>query len=435
MSTVGIIGLGYVGLPLCHLMHAAGHTVIGFDADPVKIDSLARGECYLNHLKKRFGDDFIDRMLKSGRFHPSGDRERYRECDALLICVPTPLGDDKRPDLHYVEETAKGIAEQLPAGENQQLVVLESTTYPGTTRGVIAPILNTAGKAYLLAYSPEREDPGTNHESRSIPKLVGGIDVPSRSAAKKLYETAFDRVIEVGGEDGGAEVAEAAKLLENVYRAVNIALVNETKLVLDALGIDIWEVIEAAATKPFGFQKFTPGPGLGGHCIPIDPYYLSFIAEECGKETRMIRLAGEINTAMPRYVTERTLQALAEKNGKSAEGNSARILILGLAYKPDIDDVRESPSFELIRLFREAGCHVDYSDPHVPRTHRMRRWGDMNLSSVELNARVLKTYDAVVVATAHSSFDWDLIAEHAELIVDTRNALAGRNVRGRLIHA
>jgi UDP-N-acetyl-D-glucosamine dehydrogenase len=431
VKTVGVIGLGYVGLPLSVYMHRAGRRVLGFDIDPQKIAKLSDGECYLKHLEGRFGAGFVGELIDSGRFEPTTDFDRYCECEALLICVPTPLNDERRPELRYVEETTRGIAKRLAGRGEPQLVVLESTTYPGTTRRVLKPILDEAQRPYHLSFSPEREDPGGPWQGERIPKLVGGIDPASREAARALYVDAFDSVVPVGGADGGAEVAEAAKLLENIYRAVNIAVVNETKLAFEAMGINIWEVIEAAATKPFGFAKFTPGPGLGGHCIPIDPYYLTYIAEEHGQQTRMIELAGEINTSMPAYVVERTLEALYQPHAD----RPLRVLVLGLAYKPDIDDVRESPSFELIRLFREAGCEVEYSDPYVPETHPMRQWGDLGLRSVQLDAEVLASFDAVVVSTAHSAFDWDLIARCASFIVDTRNALAGREVAGRVIRA
>ncbi|MFN4243660.1 MAG: nucleotide sugar dehydrogenase [Tepidisphaerales bacterium] len=425
IARVGIIGLGYVGLPLLSVFHRAGFPVVGFDIDPEKVAMLKAGETYLRHLGPRFVAD----MLASGpeRFDATTDIRRTGECDAVLICVPTPLGPHLEPDLSYVRQTAEQVAETLRPG---QLVVLESTTYPRTTREVVLPPMQRRGLAcgrdYFLAYSPEREDPGRReHTTRTIPKLVGGIDDASTAMAAALYRQAIETVIEVES----AEIAEAAKLLENIYRAVNIALVNEMKVVLTAMGIDIWKVIAAAATKPFGFQAFYPGPGLGGHCIPIDPFYLTWKAREYGQSTRFIELAGEINHAMPRFVIERLMLALNER-GRSVR--FSRVLVLGLAYKPDIDDVRESPSFELIERLRELGAEVDYNDPHVPRTHRMRRYGDLGLQSVELTPQTLSGYDAVVVATNHSSYDWQLIADHARLIIDTRNAL--RNVTGRREH-
>jgi UDP-N-acetyl-D-glucosamine dehydrogenase len=422
-AVVGIIGLGYVGLPLLAAFHRAGFPVIGFDVDPKKIDSLRRGENYLKHLGETLAAD----MLKAGRFDTTTDSARLAEADAILICVPTPLGKHLEPDLSFVEQTADAIAAALRPG---QLVVLESTTYPGTTREIVLPRLACRGLKlgvdFFLAFSPEREDPGRkDFTTQTIPKLVGGIDSVSGELAVALYRQAIRQVISVSS----AEVAEAAKLLENVYRAVNIALVNEMKTVLSAMGIDVWEVIRAAATKPFGFQAFYPGPGLGGHCIPIDPFYLTWKAREVGLPTRFIELAGEINHAMPQYVVERVVLALNAR-GRAVKGS--RILVLGLAYKPDVDDVRESPSFELIEKLSELGATVDYNDPHVPATHPMRRWGDLGKKSVPLSADTLKSYDCVLIATHHKAYDWQMIADHANLIVDTRNAMQG--VEGRREH-
>ena len=421
-AVVGVIGLGYVGLPLLAAFHQAGFPVIGFDVDPAKIAALNRGENYLKHL----GASLVSDMRRGGRFDATDDFARLSEPDAVISCVPTPLGLHQEPDLSFVERNADDIARTLRPG---QLIVLESSTYPGTTRQVLLPRLEAGGlkcgKDFYLAYSPEREDPGRkDHSTQTIPKLVGGIDELSGRAALALYRRAIRQVIAVGS----AEVAEAAKLLENIYRAVNIALVNEMKIVLTAMGIDVWDVIAAASTKPFGFQPFYPGPGLGGHCIPIDPFYLTWKARELGLPTRFIELAGEINHAMPRYVVQRTILALNHR-GKAAK--EARILILGLAYKPDIDDVRESPSFELIEQLEELGARVDYNDPHVPHTHRMRRY-DLQMASVPLGPQMLAGYDCVIISTHHSSYDWQMIADHAKLIVDTRNSL--RNVRGPRDH-
>jgi UDP-N-acetyl-D-glucosamine dehydrogenase len=343
---------------------------------------------------------------------------RLGECDAVISCVPTPLGKHLEPDLTYVQRSADDIARTLRPG---QLVVLESSTYPGTTRQIVLPRLAgkglVCGKDFFLAYSPEREDPGRkDHTTQTIPKLVGGVDPASTEAAVALYNGAIEQVVPVST----AEVAEAAKILENVYRAVNIALVNEMKQVLTAMGIDVWEVIEAAKTKPFGFQAFYPGPGLGGHCIPIDPYYLTWKAREAGMPTRFIELAGEINRAMPDYVVQRVALALNDC-AKAIKGS--RILVMGLAYKPDVDDVRESPSFELIEKLETLGAEVDYNDPHVPATHTMRRWGDLGKRSVALTADSLASYDCVLVSTNHTAYDWQMVADHAKLIVDTRNAL------------
>lgn len=421
-AIVGVIGLGYVGLPLLATFHRAGFAVIGFDNDPAKIEALSRGENYLRHL----GATLVQEMKTAGRFEVSGDHSRLSEPDAILICVPTPLGRHLDPDLSFVERAADEIAKVLRPG---QLVVLESTTYPRTTRDIVLPRLESrglsCGKDFFLAYSPEREDPGRkDFSTRTIPKLVGGIDDDSRKVAVALYSQAIEHVVTVSS----AEIAESAKLLENIYRAVNIALVNEMKIVLTAMGIDIWDVIAAASTKPFGFQPFYPGPGLGGHCIPIDPFYLTWKAREIGMETRFIALSGEVNRRMPDYVIQRAEMALNQR-GKPLKG--ARILILGLAYKPDIDDVRESPSFELIEKLSHGGAAVEYNDPHVPATHRMRNY-DLQMRSASLTAQSLKNYDCVIIATHHSAYDWQMIADHASLIIDTRGVM--RHVKGKRDH-
>jgi UDP-N-acetyl-D-glucosamine dehydrogenase len=421
-AIVGVIGLGYVGLPLLHAFHNAGFRVIGFDVDPEKIQSLRSGENYLKHL----GPQMVKEMLAAGRFDVTNDFSRLGEADAIISCVPTPLGSHLEPDLSYVEKTADDIAAALRKG---QLIVLESTTYPRTTREVMLPRFEARGLKcgvdFFVAYSPEREDPGRkDFNTQTIPKLVGGIDAASTEVAVALYRKAVKYVIPVSS----AEVAEAAKLLENIYRAVNIALVNEMKVLLTAMDIDVWEVIEAAKTKPFGFEAFYPGPGLGGHCIPIDPFYLTWKAREVGLPTRFIELAGEINRAMPEYVVRRTALALNER-GKPVKG--AKILVLGLAYKPDVDDVRESPSFELIEKLEKLGAHADYHDPHVPATHKMRHH-DLHRRSIELSPEALKRYDCVLIATHHAAYDWQMIADHSQLIIDTRNA--ARDVRGKRDH-
>ena len=410
-AVVGVIGLGYVGLPLMAAFHKAGFKVLGFDVDPEKITLLKRGESYLKHL----GETLVSDML-GDRFDATADFARLAEADAIIVCVPTPLGHHLEPDLSYVDKTAEVIGKTLRPG---QLVVLESTTYPRTTRENMLPVFEkkgmVCGKDFYLAFSPEREDPGRkDHNTVTIPKLVGGIEPESGKLATALYSKAIKQVITVSS----AEVAEAAKLLENIYRAVNIALVNEMKVVLDAMGIDVWEVVEAAKTKPFGFQAFYPGPGLGGHCIPIDPFYLTWKAREYGHGTRFIELAGEINRRMPDYVVEKTMHALNQQ-GKAVNGS--KVLILGLAYKPDVDDVRESPSFELIEKLTAIGAKVDYSDPHVPATHKMREH-DLHMTSVPLTKESLAGYDCVVVATNHAATDWDLVIKNSKLIVDTRNA-------------
>lgn len=421
-AVIGVIGLGYVGLPLCRAFHQAGFPILGFDVDPAKIQKLGAGENYLMHL----GEHFVRDMVEGGRFEATADFGRLGEADAVLVCVPTPLGEHLEPDLTYVERSTEVIAESLRPG---QLVVLESTTYPGTTREIMRPALEgrglACGKEYYLAYSPEREDPGRqDFSTQTIPKLVGGIDAESGRLAHVLYCAALSEVVLVSS----AEVAESAKLLENIYRSVNIAMVNEMKVLLTAMDIDIWEVIDAASTKPFGFQAFYPGPGLGGHCIPIDPYYLTWKAKEHGLPTRFIELAGEVNHLMPAYVIDRAMLAL-NGHGKSVRG--AKVLILGLAYKPDVDDTRESPSFELITRFHELGAQVDFNDPHIKATHKMRKY-DLQMKSVPVTPESLETYDCVVVATHHAAFDWQMIANHARLIVDTRGAL--RDVQGSRDH-
>lgn len=417
-AVVGVIGLGYVGLPLMAAFARAGFPVIGFDVDPKKVAALHRGENYLKHL----GSDLVSAMKATGKFDATVDMGRLGEADVVISCVPTPLGHHREPDLSYIERSADDIAATLRKG---QMIVLESSTYPRTTREVMLPRFEAkglkCGTDFYLAYSPEREDPGNkSHSTQSIPKLVGGIDPVSGELATALYKKAIAKVIPVSS----AEVAEAAKLLENIYRAVNIALVNEMKIVLDGMDIDVWEVIEAAKTKPFGFQAFYPGPGLGGHCIPIDPFYLTWKAREINLPTRFIELAGEINVQMPSWVVNKVALALNDR-GKAVKGS--KILVLGLAYKPDVDDVRESPSFELIEHLEKLGAQVDYHDPLVPRTHKMRHH-NLQMESIQLTPAALKEYDCVLISTNHSSYDWQQIADNATLVVDTRNALA--NVKG-----
>jgi len=424
-ALVGVIGLGYVGLPLAHAMHQGGLPVLGFDIDRSKIDKLERGENYLKHL----GAEMTTTLSGSERFSATTDFARLGECDAVIVAVPTPLGKHHEPDLSYVLGSARDIGRSLRPG---QLVSLESTTYPGTTRDEFLPALLeearrhapggaediVVGENLFVAFSPEREDPGRkDHDTTTIPKLVGGVDEQSTALATLLYSRAVKQAVAVQS----AEVAEAAKLLENIFRAVNIALVNEMKTVLTDLGVDVWDVIEAASTKPFGFMPFYPGPGLGGHCIPIDPFYLTWKAKEVGRATRFIELAGEVNTQMPQYVVHRVGLALNDA-GKPVKGS--KVLVLGLAYKANVDDTRESPSFELIERLRGLGADVDYSDPHVLRTVPVRKH-DLGMESVGLTAETLKGYDAVLVSTAHDAFDWGLIAQHAPLVIDTRNAMSG----------
>jgi UDP-N-acetyl-D-glucosamine dehydrogenase len=385
--------------------------VLGFDVDARKIDALRRGVSYIQHI----GGDRVAQAVASGAFEPTTDFDRIAECDAILICVPTPLGRHREPDNSYIHATAEEVARRLRRG---QLVVLESTTYPGTTDEEVLPRLRASGlecpRDFLLAFSPEREDPGnTRFSTRSIPKVVGGIEPTSTEVAAMLYAAALERVVPVSS----SRVAESCKLLENVFRSVNIALVNELKMTFDRMGIDVWEVIEAAKTKPFGFMPFYPGPGLGGHCIPLDPFYLSWKAAEYGTWTRFIELAGEINTQMPHYVVEKVAHGLNE-DAKALRGS--RVLVLGLSYKANIDDDRESPSYELIELLREGGAQVDYCDPHFPVARKGRKY-DVALESVPATPAKFASYDAIVVATAHDVFKDRALFEGARLVVDTRN--------------
>jgi UDP-N-acetyl-D-glucosamine dehydrogenase len=411
-ARVGVIGLGYVGLPLVELFSAKGFPVLGLDIDPVKVDHLRAGRSYIGHI----GSERVQALLDTGRFDATNDFARLVEADAILICVPTPLGTHHEPDLSAVFATGRTVGMHLRPG---QLVVLESTTYPGTTRDVLRPMLESfglaAGRDFFLAYSPEREDPGNpRHSAASIPKVVGGWDATSGALARALYGAAVPEVVAVSS----CEVAEACKILENTYRAVNIALVNELKLVFERMKIDVWEVIDAARTKPFGFQAFYPGPGLGGHCIPIDPYYLTWIARSYGIHTRFIELAGEINTAMPHHVVERVIAAL---NDRARPLRGSRILVLGAAYKPNVDDCRESPAVELLELLQDRGALVSYNDPHVPVLPPLRGHS-IRLESVPLSAQTLAAQDCVLIATDHALYDWALIARHAPLLIDTRGA-------------
>ena len=414
-AVVGIVGLGYVGLPLMRAFFQAGFPVVGFDIDQEKVRSLRSGQSYLKHL----GQEFVREMSQSPNFSATSEEEDLARADAILLCVPTPLGKHGEPDMSYIQRSSMMVSKLLRKG---QLVSLESTTYPGTTRGDCMPLLEQSGlvcgRDFFLAFSPEREDPGRQDQStQTIPKLVGGIDQISGDLASQLYSAAIKQVITVDS----AEIAEAAKLLENIYRCVNIALVNELKPVLSAMKIDIWKVIEAAATKPFGFHAFYPGPGLGGHCIPIDPFYLTWKAKEFGHHTRFIELAGQINSSMPSYVLDRTTQGLNEL-GRPIRG--AKVLVIGLAYKPDVDDVRETPAAEIIKLLFELGADVSYHDPHVPLFAGMRKYMDYRMQSTPLTADNLQSADCVLIATNHAAVDWKLIAEHARLVVDSRNAMA-----------
>jgi len=432
-ATIGIVGLGYVGLPLADALHVGGLKVIGFDVDPSKIEHLDKGENYLKHL----GADMTERLSASDRFEATTDFDRLDEPDVILVCVPTPVGTHLEPDLTYVIQTAVAIGAKLRPG---QLVVLESTTYPGTTTGDFVPAMLkaasehnrgsfTLGEDVFMAFSPEREDPGRkSHTTTTIPKLVGGTDPISTELACAAYAHGVTEVVPVSS----AEVAEAAKILENVFRAVNIALVNELKTVFDTMDIDVWEVIRAASTKPFGFMPFYPGPGLGGHCIPIDPFYLTWKAREHGCVTRFIELAGEINRGMPEYVVEKTAEALND-DCKSVKGSN--VLVIGLAYKPNVDDTRETPAAEIIELLAARGAKITYHDPHVAKFPNMRNYS-FDMHSVELDQATLEQSDCVLIVTDHDVVDWSQIGKHAHLVVDTRNAMTkAEQVNARVVKA
>ncbi len=425
-ARVGIIGMGYVGLPLMRTYCSTGFSVLGFDIDESKVEKLNAGKSYIKHIPS----SLIKDVHSEGRFKASSDPKALRECNAILICVPTPLSKTRDPDMTYVENTAHLLADHLQRG---QLIVLESTTYPGTTRELMLPILEASGlkveSDFFLAYSPEREDPGrTNFTTETIPKVVGGIGPKSRKIAVELYAAAVRQTVPVSN----CEVAEACKILENVYRCINIALINELKVLFDKMGIDVWEVVQAAATKPFGFQPFYPGPGLGGHCIPIDPFYLTWKARQFDCSTRFIELAGEINTAMPEYVISRVIEAL---NARKKAVNGSKVLVLGLAYKKDVDDLRESPSIELIEMLRERGAKVDYNDPHIPKTPKQREH-NLGLVSKKLTEKTLRSYDCVLIATDHTAYDYAWIVANSKLVVDTRNATAGvAQFRERIVKA
>jgi UDP-N-acetyl-D-glucosamine dehydrogenase len=414
-ARVAVVGLGYVGLPLAETFAWAEFPVIGFDIDPEKVKALRIGQSYIRHITS----ERVAEMVKGGRFEATADPNCFATADAIIICVPTPLTEAREPDLSYIENTGRALVPHLRRG---QLVVLESSTYPGTTEQVLRPILEQsglkAGEDFFLAYSPEREDPGNVYYStRTIPKVVGGMDDASRELAVALYSAIVPTVVPVSS----TQVAEACKILENTYRAVNIALVNELKVVFDRMGIDVWEVIEAAKTKPFGFQAFYPGPGLGGHCIPIDPFYLTWAARRFGVNTRFIELAGEVNTNMPRYVVERVSEALNEQ-AKPVKGG--RILVLGVAYKKDVDDPRESPAFEIMEHLQQRGAHVSYNDPYIPALPPMRHH-HIRMQSQPLTAELLAAQDCVVVVTDHSVYRFEWIVGHCQAIVDTRNATEG----------
>jgi UDP-N-acetyl-D-glucosamine dehydrogenase len=425
-ATVGVIGLGYVGLPLSLTAAGAGFRVIGFDINEARVEGLNRGETFVRHIPEAVLGDAI----RAGRFEATADFARLGEPDALLICVPTPLTRNREPDLSFVENTARAIASTLRTG---QLVVLESTTYPGTTAEIVRPILEATGLKsgvdFFLAFSPEREDPGNrDFGTASIPKVVGGDGPDALRLADALYGALTVGTVPVSS----MAAAEAVKLTENIFRAVNIALVNELKLVYDAMGIDVWEVIEAAKTKPFGFMPFYPGPGLGGHCIPIDPFYLTWKAREYDVTARFIELAGEVNTRMPYHVVDRLAEAVDLKVGKAF--SASRVLVLGLAYKKNVDDIRESPSLKLIELIEARGAVCDYHDPFVPVIGPTREHpGLAGRRSVPLDAACLSGCDAVLIATDHDGVDYRLVVAHAPVVVDTRNACARAGLQGPTI--
>jgi len=421
-----VIGLGYVGLPLLLEIQRSGFTPLGFDIDPVKVDRLLQGKSYIRYIP----DERIAELVRAHEACVTADYDRLAEADAIAICVPTPLTRTREPDLSYVEGTTREVGKRLRKG---QLVVLESTTYPGTTDELLLSILGetglTVGEDYFLAFAPEREDPGNpRFSTRQIPRVVGGITPHCRDVAVEYYSRIFQEVVPVSS----TRVAETTKLLENIYRAVNIALVNEMKLLCDRMGMDVWEVIEAASSKPFGYTPFYPGPGLGGHCIPIDPFYLTWKAREYDMPTRFIELAGEINTFMPYHVVDKVVEALG-RQGKAAVG--AKVLLLGVAYKKDVEDVRESPALKIIELLRRRGAVVSYHDPLIP-VLRHERKADPHLSSVELCDGTLRETDCVLIVTDHSLFDYERVVRLAPLVVDTRNATKHvRENRERIVKA
>jgi UDP-N-acetyl-D-glucosamine dehydrogenase len=421
---IGIVGLGYVGLPLSLQFAKSGIEVMGLDVDSTKVESLNQGRSYIKHI----ANEDVEEQVKLKRFSAATDFSRIREVEAVIICVPTPLSKCREPDLSYVLSTGRSIAPHLQKGT---VVVLESTTYPGTTEEDLRTVLEEgsgmkAGADFHLAFSPEREDPGNGHSVKNIPKLVGGYTPICREKTAALYRNAISTVVPVSS----CRVAEAAKLLENIFRSVNIAMVNELKMVYAEMGIDIWEVIEAAKTKPFGFMPFYPGPGLGGHCIPIDPFYLTWKAREFDQHTRFIELAGEVNTAMPDYIVRQASEAL---NTRHKPINGSRILILGLAYKANVDDERESPSYHLLEKLKQRGALVAYHDPFVPEIRPTRehpQWA--GTKSVPWNRETIEAFDLVIIATAHSCINYQELGEWAQCIVDSRNAMAGISVNGKV---
>lgn len=411
-ASIGIIGLGYVGLPLVIRFGEENFKIIGFDIDKSKVDKLNRGESYIKHIQS----ERIKQLIDKNRFQAISDYSRLKEVDCILICVPTPLNSKREPDLSYIENSSDEIAKYLRKG---QLISMESTTYPGTTREILLHKFEKGGlkvgKDSFLVFSPERENPGdSKYNTRNIPKVIGGISQECVLVGKTLYEQIVDEIIVVSSP----EAAEFTKLLENIFRAVNIALVNELKMLADKMGVDIWEVIEAASTKPFGFMPFYPGPGLGGHCVPIDPFYLSWKARELNFNTHFIELAGELNTNMPNYVISKITEAL-NKSGKCLK--NSKVLILGVAYKKDVDDMRESPSLEIIKTLQDREAKIYYNDPYIPKIPKLRKH-EFNLKSSPLSKKLLNEMDAVLIITDHSTYDYEWIVENSKLVIDTRNA-------------
>ena len=422
-AIIGVVGMGYVGLPLMLAAGSAGYRVVGFDVDPDKVEKINAGHSYLKHIRS----EQIAAAVRQGRLRATAGFQEIKGVDVIIICVPTPLTVNREPDLTFVEKTAESIAPHMRKGH---LVVLESTTWPGTTTEIVKPILERAelrsGHDFYLAFSPEREDPGNpDFSTRTIPKVVGGDDESACKLVTALYGSIVDRVVTVSS----TKAAEAVKLTENIYRAVNIALVNELKVIYDVMGIDVWEVIEAAKTKPFGFTPFYPGPGLGGHCIPIDPFYLTWKAREYEISTRFIELAGEINAHMPHYVVDKLARALDRRVGRGL--HNAKILVLGIAYKKNIDDTRESPALKLIELLEARGANVDFYDPYVRIIPRTREYGHLaGRSSISWSPERLRSFDAVLVATDHDAVDYRELCRLASLVIDTRNACARNGCEG-----
>ncbi len=413
-ATVGVVGLGYVGLPLILEFVEEKFPTVGFDIDQKKVDALNSGKSYIKHINSERIQEAVEKNL----FRAASDFSKLGEVDCILVCVPTPLNKHREPDISYIVNTSETIAKYLRPG---QLVILESSTFPGTTEEVMRPILEKSGlvchKDFYLAFSPEREDPNNpKYTTRTIPKVVGANDPTTLELTKTLYDQIIVKTVTVSS----SQAAEATKLLENIFRSVNIAMVNEMKVILDRMGIDVWEVINAASTKPFGYMPFYPGPGLGGHCIPIDPFYLTWKARQYDISTRFIELAGEVNTDMPYYVVSKVADALNDHR-KSLKGS--KVLILGMAYKKDIDDLRESPTLKLIEILSKKGAFVDYNDPLITELYPMRHY-DYEHKSVELTPEILSGYDALLISTDHSVYDWNMIVEHSKIVVDTRNATA-----------